>query len=143
MKGVKRRVKRGFARLSRTTDRSSKKLIYDPLEGLPSEEEYLELGTPRIIFKRDNRFKLLNDLEQSGWSKYILDKSFMGTGKSHETGTYENTDKGGKVYYIDKNHRNPSVSTGQDNFVDNPVRHNGLTDDPDKNTIRQRASTLD
>ena len=56
----------------------------------------------------------------------------MGLGKSHDMGNFVNSE--GKTWYLDAFHRNPSVSTVEDNFTDLPVRHNGLNFDPRRRT---------
>ena len=144
LRGVNKRVKKGFGRrLLRKENKTSKKLVYDSLRGLPDYSDYLAMVRPKLIFEDGDRFKLLAELSAPGWkkhSKYILDKSFMGLGKSHNMGNYEN--ETGKLYYFDVNHRNPSVSTVENNFEDLPVRHGGLTDDPLRVTPSGKAHQI-
>jgi predicted XRE-type DNA-binding protein len=59
--------------------------------------------------------------------KYVLDTSAAGSGKSHHIGTLEPSDlKAAKLWYISSDHRNPTTSTIESNYVDLPVRNNGL-----------------
>ncbi len=98
----------------------------------PTPDDCKNYNVPIFIFSKGQRHKLISTLSTKfGW-KYILDRSFMGLGKSHDMGNFVNTD--GKTWYLDLNHRNPSVSTVEDNFTDLPVRHKGLNYDDTRTT---------
>jgi|GEM_PF-6892199 len=98
----------------------------------PTPDDCKNYNVPILIFSKGQRHKLISKLSTKfGW-KYILDRSFMGLGKSHDMGNFVNTD--GKTWYLDLNHRNPSVSTVEDNFTDLPVRHKGLNYDDTRTT---------
>ncbi|MBD2458800.1 PriCT-2 domain-containing protein [Nostoc sp. FACHB-87] len=69
-----------------------------------------------------------------GWTQ-ILDNSHPGLGKSHNAGQLTAALFGiEKLIYQDANHRNPSTLPIEANFVDLPVRHNGLKIDPTRTT---------
>ncbi|MEJ1933042.1 PriCT-2 domain-containing protein, partial [Nostoc sp. NIES-2111] len=69
-----------------------------------------------------------------GW-KQILDNSHPGLGKSYNAGQLTAAMFGiDKLIYQDANHRNPSTLPIETNFVDLPVRHNGLKIDPTRTT---------
>lgn len=132
-KGANKRLKRGFDRYFKKGDTPPKKLIYRANVALPSPDEYAEQAPPKIVFKKGDRHKLLADLLEAGWDK-VLDRSFMGLGKSHDMGLLANQDESSKVWYLDLNHRNPSVETVENNFDDLPVRHGGLVEDSSRTT---------
>ena len=69
-----------------------------------------------------------------GWTQ-ILDNSHPGLGKSHNAGKLTAAMFGtDKLIYQDANHRNPSTLPIETNFVDLPVRHNGLKIDTNRTT---------
>ncbi|MBD2169418.1 PriCT-2 domain-containing protein [Calothrix membranacea FACHB-236] len=69
-----------------------------------------------------------------GWTQ-ILDNSHPGLGKSHNAGQLTAAMFGiDKLIYQDANHRNPSTLPIEANFVDLPVRHNGLKIDTTRTT---------
>ncbi|AUB43576.1 DNA-binding transcriptional regulator, FadR family (plasmid) [Nostoc flagelliforme CCNUN1] len=69
-----------------------------------------------------------------GWTQ-ILDNSHPGLGKSHNAGQLTAVMFGiDKLIYQDANHRNPSTLPIETNFVDLPVRHNGLKIDTTRTT---------
>ncbi|RCJ16272.1 DNA primase [Nostoc sp. ATCC 43529] len=69
-----------------------------------------------------------------GWTQ-ILDNSHPGLGKSYNAGQLTAAMFGiDKLIYQDANHRNPSTLPIETNFVDLPVRHNGLKIDPTRTT---------
>ncbi|MBD2598270.1 PriCT-2 domain-containing protein, partial [Nostoc spongiaeforme FACHB-130] len=106
-----------------------------------------------IVYKRGNiphRSKVTGDISitcspdehiaawveaiSKGWTQ-ILDNSHPGLGKSHNAGQLTAALFGiEKLIYQDANHRNPSTLPIEANFVDLPVRHNGLKIDPTRTT---------
>ncbi|GAB4380454.1 MAG: hypothetical protein Kow00121_36720 [Elainellaceae cyanobacterium] len=80
--------------------------------------------------------------------KYILDTSVTGSGKSHMYGGLTNTqlgvaetnpdseEKQGRVWWIDKNHANPTTLPVEQSFDDLPVRNSGMKLDPSRPTPR-------
>ncbi|WP_353933315.1 PriCT-2 domain-containing protein (plasmid) [Okeanomitos corallinicola TIOX110] len=83
-----------------------------------------------IWFSSQDRDKIYQEIatdEKYHDYKYILDTSAAGSGKSHHIGTLEPSDlKAAKLWYISSDHRNPTTSTIESNYVDLPVRNNGL-----------------
>ena len=108
-----------------------KTIKYDPQIPLPHKSDYEGSLPPLIRFKKGQRHEVINKLRSLGW-QFVLDSSFMGLGKSHDMGNFVN--EAGKTWYLDLNHRNPSVETVERNFTDLPVRHNGLNRDPKRKT---------
>ena len=71
----------------------------------------------------------MRDLTKNG-HKTILDISATGTGKSHTVGEATPSDLGVKtIFYTATNHRNPTTQAIRNNYVDLPVRNNGLVQD--------------
>jgi hypothetical protein len=87
-----------------------------------------------ITFKPGQRLQLLRELIMAGW-QHILDNSAPGTGKSHEVGMATPGSLGVRqLFYFSHQHRNPTVATIEHNFIDLPVRHNGMKLDRDRQT---------
>jgi len=85
-------------------------------KGLPSPEKYKKLDQPTIIISPGmDRIKLLEEANEKGF-KYILEGSFMGSGKSHCVPDIKNPD--GKIFYISDKHRNPSIKGIEKEFTD-------------------------
>lgn len=128
----KKALTKGFSRFSGNIDRAlPKSLRFDPETPLPTPNDYKEKQPPKILFKKGQRHQVIAKLRLLGW-KFSLDRSFMGLGKSHDLGLLANLS--GKTWYLDLNHRNPTVSTVENGFVDLPVRHGGLVKDPIRST---------
>ena len=63
-------------------------------------------------------------------NKYILDCSGTGTGKSHTVGILTPAELGvEQIFYASPNHRNPTTEPIRENYVDLPVRNDGLIQD--------------
>ena len=130
-----------------------------PASGQPelaSSQPAPEITTPRrsvIIYKRGNiphRSEFTGDIyiecrpeeHIAAWVEaiskgfpQILDNSHPGLGKSYNAGQMTAAMFGiDKLIYQDANHRNPSTLPIETNFVDLPVRHNGLKIDPTRTT---------
>ncbi|UKP01403.1 PriCT-2 domain-containing protein [Nostoc sp. UHCC 0870] len=122
----------------------------------PAPKPEPEITTPQrqvIVYKRGNipyRSDVTGDISitcqpeehiaawveaiSKGWTQ-ILDNSHPGLGKSHNAGQLTAALFGiEKLIYQDANHRNPSTLPIETNFVDLPVRHNGLKIDPTRTT---------
>ncbi len=132
-KGLSKHFKKGFGQycnknISVTLPKTIK---YDPKTPLPSKSDYEGQQPPRIKFSQGQRHEVIAKLRSLGW-QFVLDRSFMGTGKSHDMGQFANSN--GKTWYLDLNHRNPTTETVERNFNDLPVRHNGLNHDPSRVT---------
>lgn len=69
-----------------------------------------------------------------GWTQ-ILDNSHPGLGKSYNAGKLTAAMFGtDRLIYQDANHRNPSTLPVETNFIDLPVRHDGLKIDTNRTT---------
>lgn len=91
----------------------------------PKIEDYRGHYYPLIEYEKGEQHTLLALSFKNGWGD-ILDKSFMGSGKSHEMGLF--SPDYGKVFYVDNNHRNVSTKTVERYFVDLEPRHNGYVE---------------
>jgi len=99
-------------------------LKYHPDQLLPRPEDFADAPPPKIVFEPGQRHEVRAKLAALGW-RIAQDTSWMGTGKSHEMGQLHPEDGGGKLWYFDLNHRNPSTATVE-GMTDMPPRHNGL-----------------
>ncbi len=132
-KGLGKHFKKGFGKycdknISVTLPKTIK---YDPKIPLPCKSDYEGQQPPLIKFSQGQRHEVIAQLRALGW-QFVLDRSFMGTGKSHDMGQFANSN--GKTWYLDLNHRNPTTETVERNFNDLSVRHNGLNYDPLRKT---------
>ncbi|MDJ0647148.1 MAG: hypothetical protein QNJ60_00440 [Xenococcaceae cyanobacterium MO_188.B19] len=127
-KGLAKKYHKGFGQYLKYNKsiKLPKFINFNPNTPLPTPQDYQNQEPPRIRFKKGQRHQVIIKLNQLGW-QFILDRSFMGFGKSHDMGNFVNSQ--GKTWYLDLNHRNPSVSTVEKNFSDLSVRHNGLNYD--------------
>ncbi|HEY9834624.1 MAG TPA: hypothetical protein V6D26_29000, partial [Stenomitos sp.] len=111
----------------------SSQILHYPQEPLPKPQDFAGSEPPRIIFKSGTRLEVLAVLKELGWA-VVCDRSFMGTGKSHDAGSlYPTPDGTNKIWYFDLNHRNPSTATVE-SMCDMPVRHNGMVPIPGRFT---------
>ncbi len=133
VKGLGKHFKKGFGQYHQLNKPVTlpKTIKYDPKTPLPNKSDYFGQQPPRIKFSQGQRHEVIAKLRNQGW-QFVLDRSFMGTGKSHDMGQFANSN--GKTWYLDLNHRNPNVETVERNFNDLPVRHNGLNCDPLRKT---------
>ena len=105
------------------------KLAYRPGH-LPTWEQWKAIGEPIVVFKGGDRKQLYIEAASKGYP-ILLDRSLPGYGKSHTAGTLIAEDFGAQsLTYFDKNHRNVSTSTIEENFKDVLVRHPGMKYDP-------------
>lgn len=103
----------------------SSPVLHYPQEPLPKPQDFAGSEPPRIIFKSGTRLEVLALLKELRWT-VVCDRSFMGTGKSHDAGSlYPTPDGTNKIWYFDLNHRNPSTAPVESMF-DMPVRHDGM-----------------
>ncbi|MFB2917137.1 MULTISPECIES: hypothetical protein [Aerosakkonema] len=103
---------------------------------LPTFQEWVEMGCPKIIFQSGERRRLNIEAFQKGF-RATLDRSLVGTGKSHDSGLYtradfdlleydeEGKDIGGRIFIISADHKNPTTATVEQNSEDLISRHNG------------------
>ena len=128
-KRVSKRLEKAFKGFGKKpqqkTPVQSPQVLHYPQEPLPKPQDFAGSEPPRIIFKSGTRLEVLALLKELGWS-VVCDRSFMGTGKSHDAGSlYPAPDGTNKVWYFDLNHRNPSTAPVE-SMSDMPVRHNGM-----------------
>ncbi len=103
-------------------------IIYIP-GSLPTPDEYIQLGCPKIIYQGNERVSIWKEAVAKGW-QHILDKSAPGLGKSHTAGSMKASEFNlRQLWYLACDHRNPTTFTVEQNFVDLPPRHNGLAYD--------------
>ncbi|HEY9658650.1 MAG TPA: PriCT-2 domain-containing protein, partial [Allocoleopsis sp.] len=103
---------------------------------LPVYQAGIEAEVWEIGVRLRNVF--LSEAIAKGWSDF-LDVSHVGSGKSHQTGTFNKTmlrdwEKPPILLYLDNGHRNPSTVSVEQNFDDMPVRHGGLIIDHSRKT---------
>ena len=90
--------------------------------------------TPDKLFDANRRQKTWQDAAKEGY-RYILDSSAPGLGKSHAAGiALPDAFDTEKLWYISADHRNPTTGVIESNYVDLPVRHNGLKIDDTRKT---------
>ncbi len=90
--------------------------------------------TPDESFQAGQRLQTWQDAVTKGY-QYILDNSAPSLGKSHAAGIALPDAFGAeKLWYISADHRNPTTGVIESNYVDLPVRHNGLKVDETRKT---------
>ncbi len=91
--------------------------------------------TPDESFQAGQRLQTWQDAVVTKGYRYILDRSDPGLGKSHAAGIALPDAFGAeKLWYISADHRNPTTGVIESNYVDLPVRHNGLKVDETRKT---------
>ncbi|MDZ8237622.1 MAG: PriCT-2 domain-containing protein [Nostoc sp. ChiQUE01a] len=109
-----------------------RQLIVYKRGNIPKRDEVT--GDISITCKPEEHIAAWVEAISKGWTQ-ILDNSHPGLGKSHNAGQLTAALFGiEKLIYQDANHRNPSTLPIEANFVDLPVRHNGLKIDPTRTT---------
>ncbi|OUL25429.1 hypothetical protein BV378_15265 [Nostoc sp. RF31YmG] len=99
---------------------------------LLSFDEYKALGSPKIYYAAGERLQIWIELAAKGYN-LVLDSSPAGSGKSHDAGLMTPEELGcQQLFYLSEDHRNPTTATVETNYVDLPVRHNGLVADETK-----------
>jgi hypothetical protein len=125
------RPRRGFQQRPSKQQKSQQNattIIYIPGK-LPTYDEYIKLGCPKIIYQGDERVTIWQEAVSKGW-QHILDGSAPGLGKSHTAGSMKNTEFDlRQLWYLASDHRNPTTLTVEQHFIDVPPRHNGLAYD--------------
>ncbi|WP_414588391.1 hypothetical protein [Scytonema sp. PCC 10023] len=134
---IKRLVRphRGFQQQKRQyrQQQTATTIIYIP-GSLPTPDQYIQLGCPKIIYQGDERVTIWKEAVAKGW-QHILDKSAPGLGKSHTAGSMSADEFGvQKLWYLAHDHRNPTTLTVETNFIDLPPRHSGFASDPTRLT---------
>ncbi|HEY9601245.1 MAG TPA: bifunctional DNA primase/polymerase [Allocoleopsis sp.] len=103
--------------------------------GRPPAPKPVPQEAPDQTFQDANqRLQVWQDAVNQGY-KYILDTSAPGLGKSHAAGIALPDAFGvEKIWYLANDHRNPTTGVIESNYVDLPVRHNGLKIDNTRQT---------
>jgi hypothetical protein len=103
--------------------------------GKPPAPQPIVKEAPDKTFQDANqRLQIWQDAVKAGY-KYILDKSPPGGGKSWTAGNARPAAFSvEKLWYLANNHRNPTTGVIEKNYVDLPVRHNGLKIDDTRKT---------
>ncbi len=100
----------------------------------PSPQPKPKEAPDQLFQDANERLQTWQDAVSSGY-KYILDKSAPGLGKSHTAGIALPDAFGvEKLWYLASDHRNPTTGVIETNYVDLPVRHNGLKIDDSRHT---------
>jgi len=100
----------------------------------PSPQPKLKETSDKSFQQASDRLTVWQDAAAKGY-RYILDNSAPGLGKSHAAGVAVPDRFGAeKLFYVSKDHRNPTTGVIESNYVDLPVRHNGLRIDDTRKT---------
>jgi hypothetical protein len=93
-----------------------------------------KLAPDHTFQQASQRLTAWQDAVQKGY-RYILDTSAPGLGKSHTAGIALPEAFGvEKLWYLANDHRNPTTGIIENNYIDLPVRHNGLKIDNSRKT---------
>ncbi|BDA71539.1 hypothetical protein CAL7716_057050 [Calothrix sp. PCC 7716] len=104
------------------------------LGNLPTQQEYIDLGLPKIQYTSEQRLSIWLESVEKQWHD-ILDLSAPGLGKSYTAGlTVAEDFEVERLYYLAADHRNPTTETVEQNYVDLVIRHNGLEIDETRKT---------
>jgi hypothetical protein len=96
---------------------------------LPTPQEYQQQGNPCIRFQDGQRLQLIQELVEKGYHD-ILDSSQPGLGKSHDAGIVSAEKfKSDRVWLFSQTHRNPTTAPVEANYMDMPVRNDGMVID--------------
>ncbi len=119
-------IKRFFSKNKKTLPKPKKEknrfYYYQKGIGLPSLETWHQMGRPTIIYNRGEREEVWLEALRNGY-RFTLDNSFMGSGKSHaipnlKSKLWQLFEPIEKLWYISKEHRNPSIQAIKDDFYD-------------------------
>lgn len=130
---------KGFSKAPAPKPASPTPIYIYKLGNLPTPEEYIRLGLPKIQYNSLQRLSIWLEAHEKGWHD-ILDKSAPGLGKSHDAGLTLASDLSTTMnelehlYYLAADHRNPTTETVEQNYVDLTIRHNGLEVDDTRTT---------
>jgi hypothetical protein len=132
---VKRRINRtarGFG-TPNVAAPPPKVINYVPGE-LPTPDNYLAIGCPKIQFSAGQRYTVLKEAIEKNWQN-ILDSSSTGTFKSYDAGIAQpEAFSVESLWYFSADHRNPTTATVEQNYCDMVVRHNGMFKDDTRKT---------
>ncbi len=132
--GLGKTAYKGFGQFCNSKKNQSRRLDLSSINKIhyktdaPIDWEYCAENNIKIIYQKGQRAEV--------WAKatnqLILDTSATGTAKSHDSGLFSNEQ--GKVWILDKNHRNPTTATVEKNKTDIPTRNLGLIQDLTRQT---------
>ncbi|VXD10824.1 hypothetical protein PL8927_120002 [Planktothrix serta PCC 8927] len=109
---------------------------------LPTFEEWQELGSPKLIIQNGQRLTFYQEAYERGF-KFLKDSTPAGHGKSYDAGLIDlktfgidpnDKDNHTRIFYLDPNHRNPTIATVETHYTDLESRHNGLVYDSTRKT---------
>ena len=100
----------------------------------PSPQPRPKETSDELFQQASDRLSVWQNAAAKGY-RYILDTSAPGLGKSHAAGVALPEDFGAqKLLYLSSDHRNPTTGVIESNYVDLPVRHDGLKIDDSRKT---------
>jgi hypothetical protein len=101
---------------------------------LPTPKPKPDVAPDQLFQDANQRQQVWRDAVNRGY-KYILDASSPGLGKSHAAGIALPEAFGvAKLWCLANDHRNPTTGVIEGNYIDLPVRHNGLKIDDSRKT---------
>lgn len=110
---------------------------------LPEFSDWLAMGSPSFEYGPRQRKSFWKEAILKGY-KHILDRSAVGSGKSHDCGEFPLTTKDspeiGRTLYLAADH-NPDTETIQKYYKDTPSRHDGLMIEKTALGFKQRRMT--
>ena len=125
---------KGFGQPPRKPVTLPRAINFNPNVPLPTPDDYQDQQPPLIRFQPGQRLQVMTRLIAAGWH-HLLDTSAPGFGKSHDAGLMApHPDQSGKIWYLSRDHRNPTTLTIEQNYTDLPVRHSGLHEDSHRTT---------
>jgi hypothetical protein len=104
---------------------------------LLAKEKWMELGSPDIIFAGGQRKELYREIYEKWDKATVLENSDTGQGKTHDVGdlTAEWLTNGqGRIFYTDKQHKNPTTANIEQNYDDQVSRNDGQKYDYSRTT---------
>ena len=124
---------RGFGQRPQSEKPPAKSINYIP-SYLPTLTEYVEMGSPKIIFAPGQRLQLWQEAVEKGYHD-ILDTSAPGTHKSTNAGDADpNTLNVKEIWYFTGQSRYPTTASIEQNYLPLAVRNNGFVIDRDRKT---------
>lgn len=101
---------------------------------LPTPKPVPDVAPDQLFKDANQRLQIWQDAAAQGY-RYILDTSAPGLGKSHAAGIALPEAFGAeKLWYLSRDHRNPTTGVVELNYVDLPVRNGGLKVDCSRKT---------
>jgi hypothetical protein len=101
---------------------------------LPAPQPEPKEAPDQLFQDANQRLQIWQDAAARGY-RYILDTSPPGLGKSYTAGVALPDAFGvQKLWYLARDHRNPTTGLVESNYVDLPIRHSGLKIDDTRHT---------